>query len=201
MKNRKKNQKKCLEKKRQFCSNSRQFSQKFFHIKFIIYLQHFNETFLPVSLICGHVICRKCAEKPENQTKPCPHDDWKTTHSPSEYPNNVALLSVIFPRKQCMTLSGAVSEAEKRVDQLSIQIAKFFREADSERGGTVSSRVSFVLKRRGNFEKAKKKNFLNKFKQKKISSKCTSLPFWTKNIKNKKNWNLFFFTTKCSKRS
>ncbi|CCD31104.1 Regulation of longevity by E3 ubiquitin-protein ligase [Caenorhabditis elegans] len=111
--------------------------------------RHFNETFLPVSLICGHVICRKCAEKPENQTKPCPHDDWKTTHSPSEYPNNVALLSVIFPRKQCMTLSGAVSEAEKRVDQLSIQIAKFFREADSERGGTVSSReISRTLQRK-----------------------------------------------------
>lgn len=111
--------------------------------------KHFNETFLPVSLICGHVICRKCAEKPETQDKPCPHDDWKTTIKPSEYPSNVALLSVIFPRKQCMTLSEATTDDEKRVDHLSIQIAKFFREADSERGGTVSSRdISRTLQRK-----------------------------------------------------
>uniref|UniRef100_A0A1I7TM34 RING-type E3 ubiquitin transferase n=1 Tax=Caenorhabditis tropicalis TaxID=1561998 RepID=A0A1I7TM34_9PELO len=111
--------------------------------------KHFNETFLPVSLICGHVICRKCAEKPESQTKPCPQDDWKTTMQPSEYPTNVALLSVIFPRKSCITYSGATTDDEKRVDQISIQIAKFFREADSERGGTVSSRdISRTLQRK-----------------------------------------------------
>lgn len=111
--------------------------------------KHFNETFLPVSLICGHVVCRKCAEKPESQTKPCPHDDWKTTIPPSEYPNNVALLSVIYPRKQCMTFSEASTDDEKRVDHISIQIAKFFREADSERGGTVSSRdISRTLQRK-----------------------------------------------------
>ncbi|EGT34666.1 CBN-RLE-1 protein [Caenorhabditis brenneri] len=111
--------------------------------------KHFNEAFLPVSLICGHVICRKCAEKPENQTKPCPHDDWKTTIPSSDYPVNVALLSVIFPRKQCMTFSEAKTDDEKRADQMSIQIAKFFREADSERGGTVSSRdISRTLQRK-----------------------------------------------------
>ncbi|CAP35753.2 Protein CBR-RLE-1 [Caenorhabditis briggsae] len=111
--------------------------------------KHFNESFLPVSLICGHVICRKCAEKPESQLKPCPHDDWKTTIPPSEYPNNVALLSVIYPRKQCMIFSGANTDDEKRIDHLSIQIAKFFREADSERGGTVSSReISRTLQRK-----------------------------------------------------
>lgn len=111
--------------------------------------KHFNETFLPVSLICGHVICRKCAEKQESQPKPCPHDDWKTTMPPSEYPNNVALLSVIYPRKQCMLFSGASNDDEKRIDHLSIQIAKFFREADSERGGTVSSRdISRTLQRK-----------------------------------------------------
>ncbi|KAF1762115.1 hypothetical protein GCK72_010377 [Caenorhabditis remanei] len=111
--------------------------------------KHFNETFLPVSLICGHVICRRCAEKPENKNKPCPHDDWKPTTPLSEYPNNVALLSVIFPRKQCMSFSGAKTNDEKRIDQLSIQIAKFFREADSERGGTVSSRdISRTLQRK-----------------------------------------------------
>uniref|UniRef100_A0A8R1HIT2 RING-type E3 ubiquitin transferase n=1 Tax=Caenorhabditis japonica TaxID=281687 RepID=A0A8R1HIT2_CAEJA len=112
--------------------------------------RHFNETFLPVNLICGHVICRRCSEKPDADTKPCPQDDWKPTSPPSKYPTNVALLSVIFPRKQCLQLfSSAKDEDEKKVDFSSVQIAKFFREAESERGGTVSSRdISRTLQRK-----------------------------------------------------